>query len=212
MLVETIFDFIFFGSCLTGIIWRLTLDDKINYILEYESWCILSEAFYYLIQTIIGIINTCNKTTDSCLQNFIKYTLFKIIFPPVLTCPFIYFLGDKLHWFDFETDTGKKECWCDVFNHIISPACILIDAILFKRQYSPSNLLDIIILTGIYIAYGILCLPFIESDDNYFINCFENKHKICALIFFYCIGMAMHFFYIIITRIRDCNTIEKKNK
>ena len=209
MLLEAIFDLIFFGCCLTGIIWRLTLDGRGNYILEYESWCILSEAIYYLIQTIIGFINTFTKTTDSCLQNFLKYTLLKIIFPPVLACPFIFFLGYNVNWFKFVNDSGENEFWCDIFNHLISPACILLDTILFKRQYSPSNLLDIIILTGIYILYGALCLPFQTSEIYLFVDAGKG-HIICSLIIFYCIGITMHFVYIIITRIRDCKTIEEK--
>ena len=95
MLLEVILDAVFslvvFCLCLTGMIWRLSLKDKGKYILEYESWCIFGEGVYYLIQSILGVINIFTATTDSCLQNFLKYILLRIIYAPVLEVPWLFF-------------------------------------------------------------------------------------------------------------------------
>ena len=206
MLIETIFSIAFFALSLTGIILRLTLKEKGKFICEYESWCILAEAGYYLIQSIFGVINTITKTTDSCLQNFIKFTLSRLLFPPILACPFIFFLGTNIKWFKFYKET-KKEYMSNIMNHLIAPACVLIDSILFKRKYTKSNLFDILIITGIYIAYSILCLPF-QTNETYL---FIDKGKGCmisVMIVFYCIGIIMHFTYIVVTRIRNCGSKE----
>ena len=201
MLIESIFSIASFALSLTGIILRLTLKERGKFIFEYESWCILAEAGYYLIQSIFCVINTITATTDSCLQNFIKFTLSKLLFPPILACPFIFFLGSNVKWFKFYTET-KKEYMSNLINHLIAPACVLLDSILFKRKYTKSNLFNILIITGIYIAYSILCLPF-QTNETYL---FIDKGKGCmisVMIVFYCIGIIMHFTYIVITRIRN---------
>ena len=203
MLIETIFSIAFFTLCLTGMILRLTLKERGNYILEYESWCMIAETGYYLIQSVLGVINTISGTTDSCLQNFIKYTLFKLIFPPILACPFIFILGYNLGWFFFETGQRNKDFSTDLINHVLAPACVLIDSILFNRKYTSSHLFDILIITGIYVAYGALCLPFQTSETYFFMN--EGKGFIISvMIVCYCIGIIMHFTYIVVTKIRTC--------
>ena len=101
VILDAVFSLAVFALCLTGMIWRLTLKERGNYILEYESWCIIGEGIYYLIQSILGVINIFTQTTDSCLQNFIKYSLLRLIFAPVLAVPWIFFLGYHLEWFYF---------------------------------------------------------------------------------------------------------------
>lgn len=207
MLIEAVFSVIFFGISLTGIIWRLTLKNRGNFFFEIEFWCIISEAVYYLILAAMGIINVFNKTTDSCLQNFLKYTLSKLLFPPVIASPFIFYLGNNLDWFSFPIDKDDGDFWCDLINHLIAPSCLLVDVILFERKYKSSNFLDILIITGMYIAYGILCLPFQTNEVYAFID--RGKGCMISVNFaFYCIGIIMHYAYIIITRVRDRNTIE----
>ena len=207
MLIEAIFSLAFFALSLGGIILRLTLKERGKYIFEYESWCVLAEAGYYLIQSILGIINIITATTDSCLQNFLKFTLFKLIFPPILACPFIFFLGNNLKWFKFNAETKNKEYASDLINHLLAPVCVLIDSILFKRKYSKSNLFDILIITGIYVTYSILCLPFQTHDTYLFID--EGKGCIISvMIVCYCIGIIMHFTYIVVTKIRNCGNKE----
>ena len=208
MLIEAVFSVIFFGISLTGIIWRLTLKNRGNFFFEIEFWCIISEAIYYLILAVMGIINACNKTTDSCLQNFLKYTLSKLLFPPVIASPFIFYLGNNLDWFSFPIDKDDGDFWCDLINHLIAPSCLLVDVILFERKYKSSNFLDILIITGMYIAYSILYLPFQTSEVYKFVV--RGKGCIiCVMIVCYCISINMHYIYIIITRVRDCHTIEK---
>ena len=211
MLIEAIFSTVFFSLCLTGIIWRLTIKNRGNYILEYEFWCIIPEAIYYFIQALIGFINAYNKTVDSCLQNFLKYTLSKLLFPPIMASPFIFFLGNNLEWFSFTTESNDSDFWCDIINHLIAPLCFLVDIILFERKYKSSNFIDILIITGMYIAYGILCLPFQTNEVYAFID--RGKGCMISVIFsFYCIGIIMHYVYIIITRVRDRNTIENEKE
>ena len=211
VILDAVFSLAVFGLCLTGMIWRLTLKERGNYILEYESWCIIGEGIYYLIQSILGVINIFTQTTDSCLQNFIKYSLLRLIFAPVLAVPWLFFLGYHLEWFYFNTEARDKEFWCDLINHIIAPACVLVDSIIFKRKYAPSNLLDILIITGIYVAYCVLCLPFQDNEKVYLFasnkGCFISVMIVC-----YCIGIMMHFLYIIITKIRNCGSDKDKDE
>ena len=205
--VESFVYCIFFCICLTGLIWRLFLENRGIFILEYETWCNIIECGYYFLQMIIGFVSVCNRTSENSCQNFLKYTLFKLIFPPIMAAPVIFFLGYNLSWFYFYIDLKKVDFWCDFINHIIAPGCCLLDVIIFGRQYSPSNLLDLIIITGIYVAYSILCLPF-QTNHVYEFITNGKGFIISAAIVFYCIGIVMHFFYITITKIRNCGTVK----
>ena len=207
--IEPFIDFIFLALSLTGIIWRLMLDNRGQFFLEYESWCNLAEAVYYGMITVLGFIGVCSGKSENCLQNFLKYTLFKLIFAPILACPIIFFLGRNLVWFHLEIDFSSGEFWCDMINHFISPACLLLDVLLFGRQYSSSNFFDILVITGIFVAYSILCLPFISNNMYNFVN-FGAGYTICCAIVFYCIGIIMHFVYIAITKVRNCGTIKEE--
>ena len=204
---EIVFHFMFLLICVSSLYWRYLIGNGSLFYLEYETWCVLVEACYYLLQTIIGCITLCSKSSKNCVQDFLKYTLFKLIFAPILACPVIFFLGYNLGWFYFYVDFKKLDFWCDMMNHIIAPGCVLLDVLLFGRKYSPSNLFDIIIITAIYAAYTVLCLPF-QTNNVYDFITNGKGFVICAAVVFYCIGIVMHFFYITITKIRNCGKVE----
>ena len=202
---EPFIDFIFLAACLTGIIWRLMLDDRGYFFLEYESWCVVVEAIYYGLIMVLGFITNCSGARENCLHTFLKYTLFKLIFAPILACPIIFFLGYNLHWFKYTIDLSSGESWCDIVNHLIAPACVLVDVLLFGRKYTSPNLFDIILVTGMYVAYSILCLPFM-SNHNYI---FVDRGAGCIIstaISFYSVGLIMYYAYITITKVRNCGT------
>ena len=202
MMLETFFDTIFLGISLTAFVYRFLIKNKSQILLEYESWCNIVETGYYLLITIIGFINTCSQATQSYLKNFFKFFLFKFIFPPILACPIIFFLGENLGWFIYNAEEKKEKVW-RFLCHFGAPACFLLDCILFKRKIISSNLLYILIIVGIYVAYSILCLPFISNEDYVFVNNGKGV-SICVIIVFYCIAILMHFLYMAIAEIRNC--------
>ena len=206
--LEIVFHSLFLVICLTGLIWRIfILKDQGLFIFEYETWCVFVEACYYCLQSLFGCIMACNRTSKSCLIDFLKYTLFKLIFPPIMACPVIFFLGYQLGWFYFYVNINSPEFWCHMINHLIAPGCVLVDVLLFGRKYSPSNLFDIIVITAVYVAYTILCLPF-QTNQVYDFLTNGKGFIICAAFVFYCIGIVMHFFYITITKVRNCGVTE----
>ena len=110
-----------------------------------------------------------------------------------------------MHWFKYTIDLSSGESWCDIVNHLIAPACVLVDVLLFGRKYSSPNLFDIILVTGMYVAYSILCLPFM-SNHNYI---FVDRGAGCIIstaISFYSIGLIMYYAYITITKVRNSGT------
>ena len=209
MVFEFISQIFFFGITATGIIWRIRIKDRGSFIFEYEFLCNFAEAIYYLLQIIIGIFSMCKKNKENFLKNFLKYKIFKLLFPLIMAVPFIYIFGYNLDWFSFEIDSSKNEFWCDLIIHIIAPSCCLFNTILFGKKYSPSNIIDIIIITGIYVAYFILCLHFQTNKVYKFIG-YDISFIISVAFIFYVIGIVMHFLYIAITKF--LNDSKKKYK
>ena len=202
MVLESIFHLIFLGVTASGIIWRFRLKNRGIFFLEYESLCNLAEASYYFLQIIIEFFSLFKQNRENCLKNILKYTVFKILFAPIVATPFIFILGYYLKWFYFFPDLHVKEFWCDLITHIFAPACFLLDVIFFGRKYCPSNFLDLIIITSIYIAYAILCLPHQTNEVYEFIT--NGKLFVFSAAFvFYTVGMVMHFLYLGITKIRN---------
>lgn len=199
---ELFFHTIFFLACLAGLIWRIRIKDRGIMFLEFEIWSLIGELVYYAIQTLTGFINICNKASDNMVQKFLKSTLFKIIFPFTLNSVVIFYLGYFQQWFYFYDNPNTPDFWYDILVHGIVQCCILLDAILFRRKFTQSNIFDKLIIIGVYVFYCILMISF-QTNHTYLFMTNGNGFLICFSIVSGMSLFVMHYLCQIITRVRN---------
>ena len=214
-LVELILQVIYFGICLTAFIWRLTKDEKGNIFFEFEMWGIMLQLVYYIIFLISGFTSIFNKSKEEnqenqenkCL-NFLKSVLFKYIWPLVLSSPIIFYLGYFSNWFYLQTGEGNDYA-LSLFLHGFSQFGFIIDIILFKREYKSTHFFDLLIITGIYVAYCFLLGTVKPEMNNYLFLSNDpafrkgNSFLISLMIVCFFIYLYMYIIYMYIVRFKS---------
>lgn len=207
--LELFLAFIYFGICLTAFIWRLTKGDIKYIFIEYEMWSILLQLIYYILFLLIGFTSIFNKPkNEAILYNFLRSVIFKFIWPIVMSTPAVFYLGYFFEWFKFEIDMNSNDFWLSLFLHGFSQAGFLIDLILFYRDYKPTHVFDFIVISGIYVAYCILCFSIQPQIKTYlFLNEMglggDNLYIISVMIVGYFVYLYLYFIYMTMVKIKS---------
>lgn len=209
-LFELILSVFFFGLNLTSLIWRLIKDDRKYAILEFGIWGVILELAYYAFFLTTGFSNLINKATDNKCQKFLKNSIFKFIFPFSINSALVFFLGYYLGWITFNTDNSTSDFWLIIFVYLIPSLVVLLDLIIFKRQYQRKKLFDFIIITAIYVIYCIL-LGSIKPKIKIYVFLYpiwfglksNASYIISVMILCYFAYLTMYFVYYYIIKIKS---------
>ena len=208
-LAELVLQIIYLGICLTSFIWRLTKDDKLSILFEFEMWAIMLLLIYYMLFLINAFKSIFNKSNEEnkCL-NFLKNSLFKYLWPFVMNSSIVFYLGYFCNWFYLNTEIGNDYI-LSLFLHGFSQFGFLIDIFLFNKKYQKTHFLDLIIITVIYLLYCLL-LVFIKPEMNNYIflskesfNRKGNSFIISMMIMCYFIYLYMYFIYMHIVKFKS---------
>lgn len=206
-ILELIFDILFFAVCVATLIWNLLEEPKFSDLfLLQEYWSLLVQIIYYFLLILISIISLINKANRSGLQNLLKRSLFKFLFPFVTSSSVIFIFGHYFFWYDFNFNTINTDrifFWRQMLLNFACQICFVIDAIMFSRELKKNGIFDILFQSGFYVLYAAFCFYFC-SNTKYLFLYEDNWFAISTLVFGLMIFWFMMIFYEIIVEIRGC--------
>ncbi len=201
MIYELIIDTLFLIISLGTFIWTLVDLNFKEIFVDLEHILLWLESLYYLLLSLVGYFSLCNDAKSKSFQRFWKSYIFKFIWPFSLMSTGFFYLGYCLKWFDENFEIFNKELLLSLLIHGGVQIPMVIDAILFRREYKPSYALDFIIFTCIYVGYCLLNFFFI-NDPLYLYRTEDFKFKVGVYSFGYIVLIFTYGIYQSIIKMR----------
>lgn len=201
MIYELVLDTIFFIVCVGTFVWTIISYNFKEIFLNLEHWMLWVQSLYYFLIALVGYMSLCNDAKSKTFQKFSKNYLFKYICVFSLTSPGIFYLGYFLKWFDGDFDTSGTGFLLTILVHGGVQIPLIVDTILFKREYKPNVFCDFIVFTAIFVGYCFLCI-IANTDPNYKFRSEDFKFKIAVFVFWYLVLLLMYVIYQTIVKMR----------
>ena len=169
---------IFLVMCLVTLILRLTQSNQIYMLYEFEYYAFFGALIYYLLMFIMDLLRKItNKTCDKAVE-FFNQKYFRFVWTLCLTAALGFWGGLTFGWTRKSIPEGLP-VYLMLFLHGILQLMLIVDLFLFNHTLQTSYLIDIAVLSILYVAYSIFIIikkycftvnglyPFVSQSFDY---------------------------------------------
>lgn len=168
----------FLVMCLVTLILRLTQTNVVFMLYEFESYAFFGALIYYLVMFIMDVLRKAlNKTFDKAVE-FFNQKVFRFVWTLCLTAALGFWGGVTFGWTQKSPPEGLP-VYLMLFLHGILQVMLIVDLFLFNHTLQTSYLIDIAVLSVLYVAYCVFIIikkycfttlglyPFVEKTFDY---------------------------------------------